>query len=54
MYSLLHPNRSLSYPGFLPEGQDGPTSVRSDVCHSDLAWPRAHQPADRPQTTVSE
>ncbi|GFS08136.1 hypothetical protein ElyMa_001266500 [Elysia marginata] len=36
------------------EGQDGPASVRSDTCSSDLAWPRAHKPADRPQTAMTD
>ncbi|GFN99543.1 translation initiation factor if-2-like [Plakobranchus ocellatus] len=40
--------------GLRPATQEGPLSVRSDTCSSELAWPRAHKPVDRPQTALTD
>lgn len=40
--------------GLQPDDVEGPPSVRSDICSSDLAWPRAHKLADRPQTALTD
>ncbi|RUS74308.1 hypothetical protein EGW08_017931 [Elysia chlorotica] len=40
--------------GFQPECPDVPASVRSDAGGSELAWPRAHRPKDRPQTAMTD